>query len=167
MNSIHPRKEETGLVKPPSPSKYISPIEEMERLFENFSTRGWLRPFQWETPLLNELVTTAERKIPSIDVIERDNDILVKAELPGIDKKDLDISVTSNSVTIKGETSHEEKEEKGNYYRCEISKGSYSRSVGLPSEVDEKASKAKFKDGLLEITLPKLKKTKHHNIKVE
>lgn len=165
MNSVQPRKEETGLVKPPS--KYISPFEEMERLFENFSTRGWLRPFQWETPLLNELVTTAERKIPSVDVVDRDNDILVKAELPGIDKKDLDISVTSNSVTIKGETSHEEKEEKGNYYRCEISKGSYSRSIGLPSEVDEKASKAKFKDGLLEITLPKLKKTKHHNIKVE
>ena len=75
------------------------------------------------------MATPYEGKTPSVDVIERDNEIMVKAELPGVDKKDLDISVTSNTVTIKGSTSHEEKEEKGDYYRCEISRGSYSRTL--------------------------------------
>jgi HSP20 family protein len=93
--------------------------------------------------------------------------VIVKAELPGVDKKDLDISVTQNTVTIKGTTSHEEKEEKGDYYRCEMSHGSYSRTLSLPADVDEKKSKAKFKNGVLELTLPKLKKSKRHTVKVE
>lgn len=110
-----------------------------------------------------------EGKTPKVDVIEKgnDNDIIVNAELPGVDKKDLDISVTNNTVTIKGSTSHEEKEEKNDYYRCEISRGSYSRTLSLPAEVDEEKTKAKFKNGILKLTLHKLKKSKRHNVKVE
>jgi HSP20 family protein len=100
-------------------------------------------------------------------VIDRDNEVVVKAELPGVDKKDIDISVTQNTVTIKGTTSHEEKEEKGDYYRCEISRGSYSRTLSLPADVDEEKTKAEFKDGILELTMPKKKKSKRHTIKVE
>ena len=108
-----------------------------------------------------------EGKTPSVDVIEKDDEVIVKAELPGVDKKDLDISVTNNTVTIKGSTSHEEKEEKGDYYRSEISRGSYSRTLSLPAEVDEEKTKAKFKNGILKLTLPKLKKSKRHNVKVD
>ena len=108
-----------------------------------------------------------EGKTPKVDVVERDKEIIINAELPGVDKKDLDISVTNNSVTIKGTTSHEDKEEKGDYYRCEISQGSYSRTLSLPAEVDEEKAKAKFKNGILKLTLPKLKKSKRHNVKVE
>ncbi|MDH5392485.1 MAG: Hsp20/alpha crystallin family protein [Gammaproteobacteria bacterium] len=166
MSDLKTQNSETKIVK--SPSRHFPyPFEDMERLFENFSTRGWLRPFHWDMPAMDELITTAEKKIPCVDVIDRDAEILVKAELPGVDKKDLDITVTNNSVTIRGKTSHEEKEEKGNYYRCEISRGAYVRSVTLPADVDESKSKAKFKDGMLEITLPKMEKTKHHTIKVE
>jgi HSP20 family protein len=100
-------------------------------------------------------------------VIERDDAVIVKAELPGVDKKDIDVSVTSNTVTIKGSTSHEEKEEKGDYYRCEMSRGSYSRTLSLPADVDEGKAKAKLKDGILELTLPKVKKSKRQSIKVE
>jgi len=75
--------------------------------------------------------------------------------------------VTKNTVTIKGSTSHEEKEEKGDYYRSEMSRGSYSRTLALPSDVEADKAKAKFKDGVLELTLPKLKKAKRRSVKVE
>jgi len=143
-----------------------SPFEEMERLFEGYFPRGWMRPFHWERPSWGALAAPFEGKMPRVDIVERDDEIVVKAELPGVDKKDLDVSVTENAVTIKGSTSHEEKEEKGDYYRCEISSGAYSRTLALPSEVEADKAKANFKDGVLELTLPKLKKAKRHTIKV-
>ena len=108
-----------------------------------------------------------EGKMPRVDVIDRDDEIIVKAEVPGVDKKNLDISVTDNTVSIKGSTSHEEKEEKDDYYHCEISRGSFSRVVTLPAEVEADKASSKFKDGVLELTLPKAKKTKRHTVKVE
>jgi HSP20 family protein len=75
--------------------------------------------------------------------------------------------VTENTVRLKGSTRKEEKEEKGDFYRCEISSGSFSRLVPLPADVDAEKARTKFKDGLLELTLPKMKKAKHHTIKVD
>jgi HSP20 family protein len=69
-------------------------------------------------------------------------------------------------VTIKGQTGHEEKEEKGEYYRCEISRGAFSRTVSLPAEVDADKAAAEFKDGVLEIRLPKLEHAKRRVLKV-
>ena len=166
MNEIKTQKNKTAIEKAEE-RHVLHPFEEMERLFENFSTKGWLRPFHWDAPLMEEFITSSATKLPSVDVIDRDDEILVKAELPGVEKKDLDLSVTRNSVTIKGSTRHEEKEEKGDYYRCEISRGSYMRTVALPADVDEKKSKASFKDGVLEITLPKMEKSHRHSIKVD
>ena len=160
------KKESKQEVQKVEPTHAISPFEDMERMFDNYFSRGWMRPFHMEWPSFPKM-KAFEGKIPSVDVIERDNEVVVKAELPGVDKKDIDISVTTNTVTIKGSTSHEEKEEKGNYYRCEMSRGSYSRTLSLPADVDEEKTKAKFKDGILELTLPKLKKSKRHTIKVE
>lgn len=166
MASLLTKRSESEMSK--APSRYaLSPFEEMERIFENFSTRGWLRPFHWDEPLIGELTLPLERKIPSVDVLEHDDEITVKAELPGVEKKDLDISLTNNSVTIKGNTSHEEKKQEGNYYRCEISKGVYMRTIALPVEVDEEKATAKFKDGVLELTMPKVEKSHRRNIKVD
>ena len=146
----------------------LSPFEEMERMFESHFPRGWMHPFfHWERPSWGELAAPFEGKMPRVDIVDRDDELVVKAELPGVDKKDLDISVTEDTVTIKGSTSHEEKEEKGDYYRCEMSRGSYTRTLSLPADVDEENTKAKFKDGILELTLPKLKKSKRHTVKVE
>ena len=75
--------------------------------------------------------------------------------------------MTNNSITIKGSTKAEEKEEKGDYHRCEISQGAYSRTLSLPSEVDTDKAKAKFKHGVLKLTIPKVKKSKHISVKVE
>ena len=91
----------------------------------------------------------------------------LRAELAGVDKKDVDVSLTDSTVTIKGSTRREEKEEKGNYYRCEISRGSFAHTVSLPVEVDDSKAKAIFKDGLLEISVPKKEKAKRHSITVQ
>ncbi len=148
-------------------SRGMNIFDEMERMFEDFSPRGWMRPFRSSFPLMNEMSTSFENKIPKVDVINRDGEIVVKAMMPGIEKKDIDISMTKNTVTISGKTSHEEKEEKGDYYRCEISKGSYMRTLSLPENVDEDKAKAKFENGMLELTIPKMEVSHRRNIKVD
>lgn len=151
------------------PARPLTPFEEMEhmmdRMFGSVFPRGWLRPFRSDRPLLAELA--AEAWLPKVDVIERDEEVVVRAEVPGVDKKDLDISLTQTSVTIKGQSSHEEKEEKGNYYRCEMSRGSFVRTVALPSDIDTEKTKASFKDGVLELTMPKVEKAKRRSIKLQ
>lgn len=161
------KKESKQEVQKVQPATAMSPFEEMEKLFEGRFPRGWFSPFHMKWPVLSEVAAPFEGKTPSVDVIDRDDEVIVKAELPGVEKKDLDISVTNNSVTIKGTTSHEAKEEKGDYYRCEMSRGSYSRMLALPSEVDEDKAKATFKNGVLELTLPKVKKARRKTIEVE
>lgn len=105
--------------------------------------------------------------MPKVDVIDRDDEVVVRAEIPGVAKDDLDISVTDNTVTIKGETKRESKEEKGDYYRCEISRGTFARTLPLPANVDSDSAKAKFEDGVLELTIPKVEKAKRRTIKVD
>jgi HSP20 family protein len=161
------KKDSTQEIQKVQPARALSPFEEMERLFEGYFPRGWMRPFGWERPSWGELTAPFEGKMPRMDVIDRDEELIVKAELPGVDKKDLDVSVTENTVTIKGSTSREEKEEKGDYYRSEISRGTYSRTMTLPTDVEADKAKAKFKDGVLELSLPKMKKAKRHSIKVD
>ncbi len=148
----------------------LSPFEDMDRIFDEYFSRGWLHPFSFKWPSHRKAVEPFEGKTPHIDLIERDDEVVIKAELPGVDKKDLDISLTANTVTIKGSTHHEEKEEKGNYYRCEISSGSYLRTLALPVEVEEDKAKATLKDGVLELILPKTEKAKKankHTVKIE
>jgi len=150
-----------------APMRAMSPFEEMDRMFESFFPRAWMRPFRGELPIWSELAAPFEGKMPKVDVIDRDDEIVVRAEVPGVDKKDLDVSMTDDTVTIKGTTSHEEKEEKGDFYRCEISRGSFSRTVALPVGVDGAKAKAKFQDGVLELTMPKTEKAKRVSVKVE
>ena len=99
--------------------------------------------------------------------MDKEEVVIVRAEVPGMKKEDLEVSVTDNTVTIRGSTKHEEKTEEGEYYRCEISRGEFSRTVGLPAEVDGDKAKATFKDGVLELTLPKVAVSKRRSIKVE
>lgn len=149
-----------------APARALSPFEEMDRMFDQYFRRGWMRPWRFEWPGFPEMALP-EMKVPKVDVIDRENEVVVKAEIPGVEKKDLDISVGEDTVTIKGATRHEEKEEKGDYYRCEISRGAFSRTVALPATVDGGKAKASFKDGVLELTLPKVEKAKRHAVKVE
>ncbi len=149
-----------------APARLLSPFEEMERMFESIFPRGWLRPARWDWPEWSELAAPFGGRAPKVDVVERDEEILVKAELPGVDKKDLDVSVTDNTLTIKATTREESEKEEGEYHRREIVTGSFARSILLPAEVDGNKARATFRDGLLELSIPKVAKARRRRIEV-
>jgi HSP20 family protein len=121
---------------------------EMNTLFDNFFSGFEIEPFEKRFGAFS----------PSIDVKEDEKEIKVSAELPGMDDKDIDVSLTKDALTIKGEKK-EKKEDKGkDYYRMERSYGSFSRTIALPKEIDTDKVKAEFKKGVLTVTLPKTAK---------
>lgn len=152
--------------KRPTRETGLTPWEEMDRAFDTLMHRGWFRPFHEMFP-----GWTTERdfdlRMPKVDLVDNEEEFLVRAELPGVDKKDLDVNISGSMLTIKGETKREEKEQKGEYYRSEISRGSFSRTLQLPAEVDEGCVKASFTNGMLEIHLPKTQKVEKQKITVE
>ena len=130
---------------------------EMNRMLDRFFKSGDLSDFGMETGAW----------IPPIDLAETDEKFVIKAEIPGIDPKEIDISVKDNVLLIKGEKK-EEKEEKGkNYYRMERRYGGFSRSIDLPSSVDTNKVTAEYKNGVLEITLQKKEDVKPKQISVK
>jgi HSP20 family protein len=167
------RKEEKELpVREPARrfGRMLTPFEDIDRVFdrmwEGFGPR-WMSPLRAEWPWTRELEPRLEYRVPRVDVIDRDEAVVVHAELPGVEKKDLDVSVTENTLTLRATTGHEEKEEKGDYYRAEIVRGEFLRTLPLPAAVDSEHAKATFKDGILELTLPKLEVAKRRTIQVE
>jgi HSP20 family protein len=121
----------------------------MNRLFDNF----WLEPFgvfeEWPGSF-----------VPTVDVTENDKEIRISAELPGMDEKDIDVTITDSMLTIQGEKKQEEEEKEKGFYRRESSYGSFRRVIDLPIEVDESKADAEFKKGVLKIKLPKTAKAK-------
>lgn len=103
---------------------------------------------------------------PQVDVTETDNEIKVCADIPGVEAKDIDVSVENGTLTIKGEKKHEQEEEKKGVYRIERSYGAFERAIDLPAEVDELKARAEFKEGVLRLTLPKRPGTESHRKKI-
>ena len=104
---------------------------------------------------------------PRVDVVDSEKEISIKAELPGMDEKDIDVSLSRGVLTIRGEKK-EEKEDRGkDYFRMERSYGSFNRSIELPAEVDETMIKANFKKGVLDITLSKTPKAVQETRKIK
>lgn len=165
--NISKKAEPVTELKTIQPSRALSPFDEMDRWFESVFPRGWMQPIRREWPLWSEPAAGLEIRTPRVDVIDRDDEVVVRAEVPGLEKDDLEVSVSDSTVTIKGQTRREEKEEKGDFYRHEISRGAFARTVMLPHEVDMEGSKAKFKDGVLELTLPKVEKAKRRTITID
>ena len=156
-------KERKGEIVPKE-KRELTPFEEMDRLFDQMWEGGFLKPFHSLWPDWR-LFRETESRLPRVDVVDREKEVLVKAELPGIDKENLHVSLSDNYLTIKGEQ-HEEHKEEGEYFRSEIRHGSFTRTVQLPAEVDGNKAKASFKDGLLEITVPKVKEAVKHTISI-
>jgi HSP20 family protein len=125
---------------------------EMNKLFDDFFGGFDLSPW---APVERRLATPFT---PHIDVSETDKEIRVSAELPGMDEKDIDVSLTRDALTIKGEKKQETEDKGKDYYRMERSYGSFTRSIPLPIEVETDKVQATFKKGVLEITLPKTAK---------
>lgn len=135
---------------------FMRPFDEMRRMMEDF----WMTPFE-------EMGRWGEAFTPRVDVKEEDNNVVVSAELPGIDQKDIDVTVTRDSVRIAGEKKHEEEKEERGYYRRETSYGSFERVVELPSEIDENKAEAEFSKGVLTIRLPKSEQARAKQKKIE
>lgn len=132
-----------------------NPFEPMERFMQAFMPFSWLRPWMIAAP-----------SAPKLDVIDRDNSVLVRAEVPGVTKTQLAVEASDVSVTIKGEVKHDETREEADYRISETSRGAFERTVRMPAEVDSTRAKATFKDGVLEVTLPKVDRSRSHHVKL-
>lgn len=148
-------------------ARALSPFEEMERRFEEFFTRP-LSVFgpSWLPRLRMHEISEVT---PNVDIFEDSNDVVVKAEMPGMKKEEIEVNLTDDMVTVSGEKKKEEKVEKKDYYRVERSYGTFSRSFRLPKEVKSDKAKATFKDGVLEVRVPKTEEAikKEKKIKIE
>src|SRR5262245_5876797 len=104
---------------------------------------------------------------PSVDIYEHDNTIILKAEIPGVDPKDVDIRVENNTLTLRGERKLDHEVKRDDYHRVERSYGQFSRSFTLPSTVNTEKIKAEYKDGVLRLALPKREEAKPKQIQVD
>ena len=122
---------------------------EMNRMFDNF----WLEPFgvfeEWSGAF-----------VPAVDVTENDKEVRISSELPGMDEKDINVTVSDSTLTIQGEKKQEEEEKEKGFYCKESSYGTFRRVIDLPAEVDEGKAEAEFKKGILKIRLPKTSEAK-------
>ena len=157
------KEKETKAVTPWRPFMDLTRWErDMEHMFDDFMGRR-MRPWwpeRWFPTGGTEIAA------PALDVFEEKDDIVVKAELPGIDKENIEVNLTEHTLTIKGEKKKEEEVKEENYYRCERSYGSFLRSVELPKDVHADKVKASFKNGILEVRVPKTEEAKSKAIKV-
>ncbi len=133
---------------------------DIEQMFENFFER---RPHLWWPWRSAGMEITT----PTVDLYEEKDDIVVKAELPGLEKDNIEVDLSDNRLTIRGEKKQEEEVKRENYYRSERSYGSFSRTLELPSEVQTDKVKAAFKNGVLEIRLPKTEEAKKKPTKIK
>ncbi len=104
---------------------------------------------------------------PAVEMFETDREVVVRAELPNIDPKQVDVTVTNDTMTLKGESKHEQEEQGRNYYRRELRYGTFTRTLPLGTEVKSGDAKAVYKDGVLEIKIPKSKRVKPTSVKVQ
>jgi HSP20 family protein len=125
--------------------------QEMNRLFDEFFGESRDDEGSW---------------LPAIDVSETDDEMIVRAELPGMVQEDIQLNLQENVLTLKGEKKKEEKEEQENFHRVERSYGSFSRNLTLPANVKAEQIQASFKDGVLLITLPKSEEAKAKKIAI-
>jgi HSP20 family protein len=150
------RREQRGLARR---EPFLEPfrmmdrfVDEMDRVFDDVFGRGWLTPRfgRLQSPWRSKL----EEWAPNIEVFHRNNELVVRADLPGLTKDDIKVDVTEDRITLQGERKREHEEEKEGVYRSERSYGSFYREIPLPEGTITDQAKANFKDGVLEITMP-------------
>lgn len=104
--------------------------------------------------------------VPAVDIYENENELVIKADLPDIDEKDLDVRVENNTLTVRGERKFEQEVKEENYLRVERAYGLFSRSFSLPNSVNTEAIKAEYKNGVLTVELPKRAESKPKQVKI-
>ena len=137
-------------------NSYVTALINLEHRVENMFENMWHNPFSHEEKPAPHTMNMFEG-MPKLDLVDRKKEVLVKAELPGFAKKDIDVSVTGTRLVIKAKACHEEKVEEGNFLKQEISKSEVYRSLALPTDVDDKKIKTSFKNGVLKLRIQKRK----------
>ena len=158
LRKHEPRKRFVD-VKPMAPLTHS-----MEEFFQDFPPRRWMETFEplgWKWPMGVDY----ERSF-RLDVIDHDNELVVRGELPGVEKDDIEVTVMGDRLMIEAEREFEDKVEEDNYYRHEVGYGKLMRIIALPVKVDPEKIHAELKDGILEVVLPKLEVAERHTIKV-
>ena len=142
-----------------------------DRDLEPVGTFDWLQRQindLFDFPRLPETQGLFDRRVsPAIDVIEHSESFTVECDLPGIDQKDIDITIASGVLTIKGEKKGEQKSEKRRVYKKETWEGNFQRTISLPSSVDADKVEASFRNGVLTVTLPKREEDKAKRIELK
>jgi HSP20 family protein len=158
------KESESRAVTPWRPFMGLTRWEtEMDRMMEDLigrNGRPWW-PSLWSRGGLSEFIT------PALDIYEEKDDIVVKAELPGMTKNDIEVDISNSHLTLKGEKKREEKIAEEDYFACERAYGAFHRSVELAKDVQADKVKASFENGILEIRLPKTEEAKTKEIKVK
>lgn len=158
------KETESRAVTPRRPFMDLTRWEQdADRMMDDFFGRR-MRPWwpgRWFRGGGREMIT------PELDIYEEGDEIVVKAEMPGMNKDDVEVNISESELTLKGEKKKEEEVQEKDYYRCERSFGSFVRSVELPKDVQADKVKASFKNGILEIRLPKSEEAKTKEVKVK
>jgi HSP20 family protein len=157
----HATAERPGPLAPRWPLTALE--RELDRLFDDFRRSFFPRGWGPEATILSEVGLS----LPAIDVFEKDDMLVVKADIPGMSKDDLEIELTESVLTIRGEKRREEEHKEHDYYRSERAFGRFSRTVELPPGLKTAEAKATFKDGVLEICAPRTEEAKHRRVKVK
>ncbi|TPW12570.1 MAG: HSP20 family protein [Halothiobacillaceae bacterium] len=137
------------------------PLREIEEMFDRYT-----KAMGWPSNRGQELITTGDWS-PRVDISETDNEFMIKAEIPEVKREDVKVSVDNGVLTIKGERKQETEEKGKKLHRIERYYGSFVRSFTLPDNVDETRVKATFKDGMLNLQVPKTAATKPKAIEVK
>jgi HSP20 family protein len=153
-NSPGTRQPERAVAILQDAAAKANPFEPMERFMRAFAPLEWFMPWMAVSPA------------PKLDVIDRDSSVLVRAEVPGVPKNHLEVEASDVSVTIKGEVQHDETRDEERYRVSETSRGAFERTVRLPSAVDSTRARATFKDGVVEVMLPKVDRSRAHPLKL-
>ncbi len=155
-------EEKTKELTKTQAARPLTPLWDLERMFDDF----FRRPF---TPVgfPRFRFASAEEIVPSVDIFEAEGDVVLKAELPGMKKEDIKVTLTDTDITISGEKKKEEEVKRKDFYKYERSYGSFCRTFSLPAEVKADKVKSIFKDGVLEVRMPKSEKAKSKEVKVK
>lgn len=150
------------------PSQLFSPVLEVERMFDRLLPNMWMRPLTLDWPAWGGLTESLTNiRAPRLDVVDRDKEILVRVELPGVEKKNVEVSVSDNVLVIKGSVNKDSEKKGEGYFRREISHSDFSRSLALPEGVDSTKISASLKNGMLEIVLPKEESVQRRAVEVK
>jgi len=145
IRDLIPWKRERLPVRREEQDPFLSFRQEIDHMFDEFFEGRALAPWGQEWSGFD----------PRVDVVETDQEVKVTAELPGLDAQDVDVTLSHNVLTLKGEKKHEHEEKGEGYYRSERSYGSFERSIPLPSTVETAKVDATFDKGVLTVTFPK------------